>query len=230
MKPILLSVAVLLSTSTFAQDYEGSDIPCAQSSSEAQDAGPQFIEAFKERAIGSAASTGWTVYKRSCLFHDPVTRKCVRKSEKQAKGSLVVDSMATSSGDFFCWYDTDPRTKERGRLYSTNTYFKLNYTGSTKAEKKVAGVVVDHPWGHLKPRGHLEVWLCAGVKNMFKLNYKFRASAGHPDDANDFMRDYVAKKLKPVFIDHFKQILGYPNIGIIVDDSQSCMYQARKIL
>lgn len=226
MKLILLSAALLLSTSTFAQDYGDYGISCADKSEDAKDSGPQFIEEFKNKAVGSGASTGWTVYKRSCLLHDPVTKKCVKKSEKQAKGSLVVDSLETASGSFYCWFQIDPRTKEKGRNYSADTYFRFHYNGSTRAEKKVSGVVVDHPWGHLKPHGRLEVWLCAGANSKFSLNYKFRASAGHPDDANDFMRDYVAKKMKPIFADYIKQVLGYPNISVIMDDSQACMLNA----
>lgn len=224
MKLLLLAFALLLSTTTFAQDYEEFGPKCSGTDPKSAPNEADALSAdFVPMVEGTSASDGWTVYKRSCLVQDPITKTCIKREERQAKGSLVVGKLIRRSGSFYCWEWYDPANGGSGKAYSSSMYFQFPYRGETRAEKKINGIKVDHPWGRLRPEGRIDVSLCAGSKTNFKLNYKFRASAGHPDAPNNYMRDYVASKLKPVFADYLARVLNNEKIAIVVDDNGSCM-------
>lgn len=227
MRMLVLTSILALSSTTYAQ-YDGvyedaGVIDCSQKdASKATNQWSVLKEEFEKRVVGSSASVGWTVYHRSCILHDPITNKCIRKKEDQARGSLVIDGLTNANGDFFCYQQYDPSSKTFGTAYSGHSYYNFHYNGSSSAERKVAGVVVDHPWGNINPTGKIEVWLCATPGTNFTLNYKFRSSAGHPDKPNEFMRHYVAEKLRPVLLTHLKSTLGNPNINILNGDNEYC--------
>lgn len=207
---ILLGLTLILSG--FSYSYYGDPVEVTE----------EFHAGFIPNALTARASVGWTVYKRNCLLTDPISGKCIKEEEFQAKGDIGLDSLLHKEGQVFYELTTDPITKQVGKKWFSNIYYRFKYKSSTKAEKKLGGVVIDHPWKKIHPEGMIHIWLCANHKTGYTLNYKFEAEPGSNDAPNNFIRDYVAHKIKPRLADHIKQALKYPTLNVVMGSNTSC--------
>jgi hypothetical protein len=199
MKSLLLGAVILFSSLILFSPLS------AKAQVEQKDITNDVVKHLKKHFVGHSVSDGPTVIKRHRPT-DPVFHTPLPGWEDRAKGSAKIESLSQVDGKIL-----RINIPEMDLSFVTaDIKMVFVYSGQTSCDRISApgGLVVDHPWKSLHPKGTIKLHLRLEKQKNGKLTSNIFVNENHGDRPNAYIRDHLARRLATKGGDILQDYLG----------------------